>query len=328
MAYEYNHYYELKNAATGQFVNLSGNHASGAVRNGETVNLFAHTDDPDQRWALERYDSNGGVRIVVQRGEGWYAMNYHTNNESCIVWHLNSADDCDTVICPIPAENESEYYLMLRDRGLYLTASGTTLKWLNYTGGAEQRFSILEPQGSGGSAGGEVSLIPDSPLVDQFIPAYEGNYTKDRAQQGGMISEITVHHCAGVMSIETLGALWQREGRTGSSHYGVSETKIGQYVHECDVAWTNGNWDANCRAVTIETSNCGGEPEWPVSDTTFHTLVKLVAEIARRNNLGKLVKGQNLTWHKMYAATACPGPYLFAKLQELVDEANALNGYE
>ena len=122
-------------------------------------------------------------------------------------------------------------------------------------------------------------------------------------------------------------ALWQREGRKGSSHYGVSETNIGQYVHESDVAWTNGNWEANCRAVTIETSNSGGAPEWPVSDTTFQTLVTLVADIARRNGLGKLVKGKNLTWHSMYAATACPGPYLSGKLQELVDKANTINGF-
>ena len=98
-------------------------------------------------------------------------------------------------------------------------------------------------------------------------------------------------------------------------------------VDESDVAWTNGNWEANCRAVTIETSNGGGAPEWPVSDTTFQTLVTLVADIARRNGLGKLVKGKNLTWHSMYAATACPGPYLSGKLQELVDKANTINGF-
>ena len=140
------------------------------------------------------------------------------------------------------------------------------------------------------------------------------------------ISEITIHHCARFLTIDTY-ALWQREGRKGSSHYGVSETSIGQYVHEDDVAWTNGNWEANCRAVTIETSNSGGAPEWPVSDTTFQTLVTLVADIARRNGLGKLVRGKNLTWHSMYAATACPGPYLSGKLQELVDKANTINGF-
>jgi len=29
----------------------------------------------------------------------------------------------------------------------------------------------------------------------------------------------------------------------------------------------------------------------------------------------------------MYAATACPGPYLSGKLQELVDKANTINGF-
>ena len=56
-------------------------------------------------------------------------------------------------------------------------------------------------------------------------------------------------------------------------------------------------------------------------------MVTLVADIARRNGLGKLVKGKNLTWHSMYAATACPGPYLSGKLQELVDKANTINGF-
>lgn len=329
MAYEFNHYYEIQNVATGKYVNVLGNHEDGTVKNGEMVNLFNRTNNPDQRWALENFGGNGNVRIVLQRGEGWYALNYNTRNTNCIVWHLNTADDTDTVITTVEVENcPNTYYLMLRDRSIYLTAVGTALKWSAYTGEEEQMFTIWEPgTGSDGSDSGEVSNVPDSKLVTKFIPAYEGNYTKDRKAQGGTISEITIHHCASILTIDALGALWQREGRKGSSHYGVSETSIGQYVHENDVAWTNGNWEANCRAVTIETSNSAGAPDWPVSDTTFNTLVTLVADIARRNSLGKLVKGENLTWHSMHAATACPGPYLSSKLQKLVDKANEINGF-
>ena len=256
MAYEFNHYYELQNVQTRKYVNILGNHEDGTVKNGETVNLFARTDNPDQRWALENYGGSGNVRIVLQRGEGWYALNYNVSNANCIVWHLNTAEDTDTVITTIPVDGKANtYYFMLRDRSLYLTAVGTSLKWQPYTGGEEQMFTILEP-GTGGDGGdeGDVSTVPDSDLVTRFIPAYEGNYTKNRTAQGGVLSEITIHHCAGVMTIDSLGALWQRVGREGSSHYGVSETEIGQYVHESDVAWTNGNWEANCRAVTIETS--------------------------------------------------------------------------
>lgn len=77
-------------------------------------------------------------------------------------------------------------------------------------------FTILKPgTGSDGSDSGEVSNVPDSKLVTKFIPAYEGNYTKDRKAQGGTISEITIHHCASILTIDALGALWQREGRKG-----------------------------------------------------------------------------------------------------------------
>ncbi|SKA97531.1 hypothetical protein SAMN02745178_02805 [Gemmiger formicilis] len=43
------------------------------------------------------------MRIVLQRGGGWYALNYNTENTNCIVWHLNSAADKDTVITLEPA---------------------------------------------------------------------------------------------------------------------------------------------------------------------------------------------------------------------------------
>ena len=166
--------------------------------------------------------------------------------------------------------------------------------------------------------------MADSALVAKFIPAYTGNYTKNRARYG-KISEITIHHCAGIMSIEQLGALWQRKGRNGSSHYGVSGSQIGQYVAEANVAWTNSSWAANCRAVTIETSNSGGAPNWPVANDSLATLILLVADIARRNGLGTLTVGKNLTYHSMYVATECPGPYLRSKLQYISDEANKIN---
>lgn len=166
--------------------------------------------------------------------------------------------------------------------------------------------------------------MADSPLVTKYIQAYSGNFTKGRSRYS-KIKEITIHHCAGIMSIDDLGRLWQRVGRNGSSHYGVSGSQVGQYVREADIAWTNSNWEANCRAVTIETSNSGGAPNWPVADDTLETLVKLVADIAKRNNLGTLVPGKNLTWHSMYSATACPGPYLSGKISEIAAKANQIN---
>lgn len=162
-----------------------------------------------------------------------------------------------------------------------------------------------------------------SSLTSKFIPAYSGNYTQGRTSK---ITEICIHHMAGIMSIEQCGSIWQRAGRNGSSNYGIgNDGRIGCYVDESNTAWCNSNWASNCRSVSIETSNCITGGDWRVSDEAFNSLVRLVADIAKRNGMGTLVKGKNLTWHQMYSATACPGPYLLSKIDELVNRANAIN---
>lgn len=166
-------------------------------------------------------------------------------------------------------------------------------------------------------------LMSNSSLVNVRVPAYSGNYTKGRSSK---ISEITIHHMAGVGSAESCGNIFATPGRCGSSHYGIgNDGRIGLYVDECDTAWTNGNWESNCRAVTIETSNSSTGGNWAVGDKALNSLIKLVADISKRNGLGKLVKGKNLTWHCMYSATACPGAYLLSKMDYIVEQANKIN---
>lgn len=162
-----------------------------------------------------------------------------------------------------------------------------------------------------------------SSLTNVTVPAYSGNYTKGRSSK---ISEITIHHMAGVLSAEQCGYIFQKKGRNGSAHYGIgNDGRIGNYVDENNTAWANSNWAANCRAVTIETSNCSTGGDWPVGSKALNSLIRLVADIAKRNGLGKLVAGKNLTWHSMYAATVCPGNYLRSKIKYIADEANKIN---
>jgi hypothetical protein len=163
-----------------------------------------------------------------------------------------------------------------------------------------------------------------SPLATIACPAYEGNYSGPEARAN--ITAITIHHMAGVLSAEQCGAIFQRPGRNGSSHYGIGvDGEIAWYVDENCVAWTNSNWSSNQCSVTIENSNCETGGEWPVSDATLNSCIKLVADIAKRNGLGHLVPGQNLTWHSMFASTTCPGDYLRDRMQYIADEANKIN---
>lgn len=165
--------------------------------------------------------------------------------------------------------------------------------------------------------------MSNSAFATVKVPAYKGNYTKGRSSK---ISEITIHHVAAIVTAQRCGEEFQRVGREGSSHYGIgNDGEIGIYVNECDTAWANSNWESNCRAVSIETSNSSTGGDWPVSNKALNSLILLCADIAKRNGLGKLVPGKNLTWHSMYAATTCPGNYLRSKMEYIAKEANKIN---
>lgn len=195
MLYIFNHYYEIKNKATGRFVNVQGNHNNNILRNGEIVNLYERTDDPDQRWAFECYGEDGHVRIVLQRGEGAYALNYDMFNACCIIWNLNSAKDSDTVIQIIPcSDNTNAFYFMLSDRKIYLTAADNNLRWMNYTGGDEQLFTIQEPSNNIGTdkktniLSKEITVpvdIASTPYIITDIP--------DKGQKNGLDKEVEYH---------------------------------------------------------------------------------------------------------------------------------------
>jgi hypothetical protein len=164
-----------------------------------------------------------------------------------------------------------------------------------------------------------------SSLATISVPAYEGNFTYGRS--GRSIEAITIHHMAGRLTAEQCGRIFQAKGRYGSSHYGVGyDGSIANYVDEEDTAWTNSNWDSNCKSITIEISD--NDNSWYVNDTTLNAVIKLVADIAKRRDLGILVPGKNLTWHSMFTNTTCPGDYLRSKMQYIADEANKINSEE
>lgn len=167
--------------------------------------------------------------------------------------------------------------------------------------------------------------MSNSKYVNVVVPASPSNYTVGRS--GRKIEAITIHHMAGRLTAEQCGYIFQNPNRKASSNYGIGyDGSVGLYVDEDNTSWCNSNWDSNCKSVTIEVSD--NDNSWYVNDTTMNMLIKLVADIAKRNNLGKLVKGQNVTWHSMFANTTCPGDYLRSKIDYICEEANKINSEE
>ena len=170
--------------------------------------------------------------------------------------------------------------------------------------------------------------MSQSPMVTRQWWANGTNYTPGRQDK---IRGIVIHHAAST-SLDSIGQVFSQPGRGGSVHYGVGGKQVHQYVREEDTAWHCSNWAGNNATIGIETTNSTGAPDWKVSDETFDTLCKLVAEIAKRNGLGKLWINPDadypaLSGHKDWqgAATVCPGPYLYPRLQEICDRANEIN---
>ena len=102
--------------------------------------------------------------------------------------------------------------------------------------------------------------MSNSSLISYKVPAK--HYSKGR--DGRKIEMITIHHMAGVMSAKQCGKVFQGS-RQASAHYGIgNDGKIALYVDEKNTAWANSNWNANCKAVTIETSNSKAGGKWTV----------------------------------------------------------------
>lgn len=163
--------------------------------------------------------------------------------------------------------------------------------------------------------------MSNSPLV---------SYTKispNSSARTGKIDKITIHHMAGNLSVETCAQVFQNTSRQASSNYGVgTDGRIGLYVEESRRAWTSSNRENDNRAVTIEVANDGGAPDWHVSDKALEATIALCVDICQRNGIAQLKytgdKSGNLTMHKWFAATLCPGPYLEGKFPYIAKEVN------
>lgn len=173
--------------------------------------------------------------------------------------------------------------------------------------------------------------MSNSPLV-----VYTKISPNKNSPRNHTIDTITIHHCAGNLTVETIGSIFASKSRQASSNYGIgSDGRVGMYVEEKDRSWCSCSGSNDHRAITIEVANCTGAPDWKVSDQAYATLINLVTDICQRNGIAKLVwsdnkpdrvnhkNGCNMTIHSDFASTSCPGPYLKGKMADIASKVNA-----
>ena len=164
--------------------------------------------------------------------------------------------------------------------------------------------------------------MSNSPLVE---------YTKispNRSTRTSKITKITIHHLAGVSTPEAIGEWFSKTTTQASSNYSIgNDGRIGLHVEEKDRAWTSSSTANDNCAVTIEVSNSSTGGDWPISNKAMEALIRLCIDICKRNGIDGLVytgdSTGNLTRHNMFAATACPGPYLQGKFPYIAEQVNS-----
>ena len=163
-----------------------------------------------------------------------------------------------------------------------------------------------------------------SKLVSSVIPS--PNHYNGR--NGCRLCKFTPHHAAGIFTAERLASIFTPSSRNASASYCIgNDGKIVGVVDENNGPWTSNSYSNDCQAVTVEVSNCEIGGEWKVSDAAWNSLVKLAVDVCKRNNFRLYYDGTpngSLTTHNMFAATACPGPYLRSRMPELARTVNSI----
>lgn len=162
----------------------------------------------------------------------------------------------------------------------------------------------------------------NSPLIDYVYLSPNADFPR-----GGSIRKLTIHHMAGDLSLEGLGAAFAQRDRQASANYAIDRAgNVALYVEEANRAWTSANLENDDQAVTIEVANDRLGGDWHVSDAGYAKLVDLCEDVCRRSGIKALrYTGDgtgNLTLHKMFADTDCPGPYLESRMEELAAEVS------
>ena len=143
---------------------------------------------------------------------------------------------------------------------------------------------------------------------------------------GNKICKITPHYMAAPMSGRQCADYFARNQRQASSNYCIGiNGDIACSVDEENAAWTSSSWWNDSQAITIECGNIDNATG-EMTPATWNSLVNLCVDVCKRYGFRLNYTGTSagsLTMHKMYAATACPGAWLEARMPQLAKEVNA-----
>jgi hypothetical protein len=163
-----------------------------------------------------------------------------------------------------------------------------------------------------------------SPLISGTVP-HNGKYS---SRQGRPVAKVVQHHWAG-----TGGGIERMSGpdQASTTYLILSDGRILGHVPEEFRPWTSGSFEADGDAITIEVQNTGGQvngndsdpASWPISAAAHNSIIALLADVARRYGWAD-ISSSNYRGHREFSSTACPGGYLWNRMDHTRTAAQAL----
>lgn len=150
-----------------------------------------------------------------------------------------------------------------------------------------------------------------------------GNGGQYSSRNGVKTDRIILHHCASTSLSGVLGMMASGSREVSANYVVGNSGEIVGVVPEEYRAWTSSApaWDG--RAITFEIVNEAREPDWRISSEAFDAVARMLADISARYGIAlsrvTVVTHQELnSIHGASYPTACPGPYLQARINDLI----------
>ena len=170
-----------------------------------------------------------------------------------------------------------------------------------------------KPDTGNTNTGGSKGSYEGSSLASSWV-----NFgSKNSNERKSKIRKITIHHMAGNMGATSCANMHKNGSASANYYIGTDGTIVGG-VRENRRAWTSSNGDNDHQAITFEVANNSGAPNWTISNAAYNSMIALCRDICSRYGISAEYNGSSsgsLTTHKMFASTACPGPYIEGKLK-------------
>lgn len=320
----------MKNIKKGEVIQLSANFKSSEFDcKGKNCCSSGIIDEKLIEW-LQKIRNHFGVSVTVNSGFRCPTHNAKVGGSSSS--HHMKGMAADIVVKGKTPREVAQYAEKIGIQRIGLYETDKDGYFVHIGSGTTKRFWY-------GQAGKEVTTFQTTtsvPAGNSPLVTYVNLSPNKNSPRNHKIDTITIHCVVGQLTAKQIVDLDKFQNSSGQSscNYAVgTDGSIGLCVEEKDRAWTSSSRDNDHRAITIEVASDRTHP-YAVNDKAYKALIELVTDICKRNNIKELkwkadksligqIDKQNMTAHRWFANTSCPGDYLYSHFGDIATKVNA-----